>query len=170
MPRPAASDYAPYYEKYVSKIEGDDLQKALDTYTHSMYAFLATLTEEKAGYAYAPGKWTVKQSLQHVVDTERIFAYRALRIARRDKINLPGFEQDDFAQFADVQDRMVQSIADELRAVRAANLFMFKSFSATDLAQVGAASNNPVTPNAIGFILLGHWQHHQLLFVEKYGL
>jgi uncharacterized damage-inducible protein DinB len=170
MPRPLSTEFAAYYEKYVSKIEGDDLFVALDKYTQSMNAFLSAMTEEKADYAYADGKWTVKQSLQHVVDTERIFAYRALRIARRDKVNLPGFEQDDFAQFAEVKNRTVKSLAEEMMAVRAANLTMFKSFSTADLAEVGSASNNPVSANAIGFILLGHWQHHEMLFKEKYGL
>ncbi len=170
MPRPIETEYASYYHKYISKIEGDDLQIALDKYTLSMNAFLSNMTEEKADYAYAEGKWTVKQSLQHVIDTERIFAYRALRIARRDTINLPGFEQDDFAKYAYVQNRSVKSLAEEMMAVRAANLMMFKSFSAEDVAALGSASNNPVTANAIGFILLGHWQHHEQIFKEQYGL
>ncbi len=170
MPRPLPTEYASYFEKYISKVEGDDLLAALEKYTASMHAFLSRMTEEKADYAYAEGKWTVKQSLQHVVDTERIFAYRALRIARRDSINLPGFEQDDFAKFANVQNRTVKAIAEEMMAVRAANLILFASFSAEDVAALGSASNNPVTANAIGFILLGHWQHHAQIFKEQYGL
>jgi uncharacterized damage-inducible protein DinB len=168
--RPDSNEYAHFYAKYIDRVSETNIREAFDVHSKTMAAFLATIPESKADFAYAPGKWTVKQSLQHVIDTERVFAYRLLRVGRGDKTALPGFEQDDYAIAANVSNRTVASLAAEMNAVRQSTLALLQGLSDADLAQIGTASNNPVSANALVYIILGHWLHHQQLFAEQYGV
>ena len=159
---------AAYYDRYIQLVTEDDLALAFKNRSAAMAAFLNTLPEAKADFAYAPGKWTIKQLLQHMVDAERIFAYRALAFARHDVTPLPGFEEDDYAKAAGVSGRSIINIAAELMSVRHANQLLFASFAEEDLQQVGTASNNPMSAASAGWVILGHFEHHKAILLERY--
>ena len=125
---PAAAEYAPYYHTYVRLITADPLV-ALRQQPQELRRLLAGLTDEQARFRYAPGKWSIKEKLVHMIDTERIFAYRALRIGRGDTTPLPGFEQDDYVPASDADSRPLASILEEYDAVRAATLSLLESFT-----------------------------------------
>lgn len=123
-----------------------------------------------ADYAYAPGKWTVKKLLNHIVDTERIFIYRALCIARGDQTPLPGYDENDYAEAAQVGHRSLVDLAHEFQSVRSATLSLFNSFGEHELLRTGIANGNAMSVNAIGFIIIGHALHHEVVARERYGL
>jgi uncharacterized damage-inducible protein DinB len=123
---------------------------------------------DKFDYRYAEGKWTIKDIIQHVIDTERIFAYRALRISRNDITPLPGFEENDYVENTKANERGIQDLLAEFSAVRYATLFLFKSFSEEQLKRIGTASGTAISVRAIGFIIIGHQKHHQNVFQERY--
>ena len=123
---------------------------------------------DKFDYSYAEGKWTIKEIIQHIIDTERIFAYRALRISRNDKTPLPGFDENDYVDNTNAKRRGIQDLLSEFSAVRHSNLLMYKSFSDEQLRRIGIASNNEVSVRALGFLILGHLKHHQKVFQERY--
>ena len=125
---------------------------------------------DKFDYRYAEGKWTIKDILQHLVDAERVFAYRALCFARNDKTELPGFEEDDYVIEANANKRSIQDLLTELLIVRQSSLALFKSFNDEQLMRIGTASNNPMSVRALGFIIIGHQNHHQRVFEERYLL
>lgn len=156
--RPAVGDYSPYFETYVSKVEGDDILSTLRA--HHSYEQFERLTEEQWLHSYAPGKWNLKEVLIHIMDTERIFAYRALRISRNDKAPLQGFEQDDYVPYYEVADRTAESLLAEFRSVRTATLAMFENFSPEHFRRKGIASNNEVSVLALAFMIAGHENHH----------
>ncbi len=168
MARPAATEYAPYFSKYVDLVKEDYVKDGMRNQTAVIESFIDLIPETKADYAYAPGKWTIRQLLQHLVDTERIFAYRALWIARRSCTPLPGFDENDYAKVADVTARSIRELIDELIVVRKSSQLMFGSFTADDLLQVGISNNNPLSVNAIGYVMLGHILHHKQVIEERY--
>ncbi len=162
--RPAAAEHLPYYGRYVEQVEGDDLMVALRR--SPLAALLREADPARATFAYAPGKWTLAGVGQHVIDTERIFAYRALRIARGDATPLPGFDQDAVA--ATAPQRPLADLADEVDAVRAATVALFASLPAEALTRVGTASGGPLSARAAGWIIAGHEQHHARIVRERY--
>lgn len=162
--RPAAGEYAAYYARYVALVEGDDLRAALRA--PGLAALVRDLDPELGAYAYAPGKWTLAQSVQHVIDTERIFATRALRIARGDTTPQPGFDQDAYAETAPV--RPLPALADTLDRLRDATVDLFEGLSADDLARVGTASGHPLSTRAAGWIVAGHDRHHAEIVRDRY--
>lgn len=168
--RPKPTDFPQYYQRYIDKIPQDDVVAALTEQYKSMKDFLTKIAEHKGDHAYAEGKWTVKQLLQHVIDAERVFAYRAMWIARKAPDALPGFEEDDFAREAPVSARTVQQLAEEILAVRAATIPLFEGFTAELLNRSGIANKQPIVVNAIGFIIAGHWEHHKTILTERYGI
>jgi hypothetical protein len=123
---------------------------------------------DKFDFRYAEGKWTIKEIIQHVIDTERIFSYRALRISRNDKTPLPGFDENEYVINTDANNRHLQSLLTELSLVRQSTIALFKSFTPMQLERLGVASNNDISVRAIGFILIGHQKHHQKIFMERY--
>ena len=131
-------------------------------------AFLNAIPKDKLEYRYAEGKWTVKEIIQHIIDTERIFAYRALRVARNDKTALPGFEENDYALTGNANARTLESLLAEYKAVRQATIALFNSFSDDMLKHIGTASNSPISARAIGFIIIGHEAHHCNVIKERY--
>ncbi|MEM1116943.1 MAG: DinB family protein [Bacteroidota bacterium] len=163
--RPAASEYAPYFGRYIDLVPGDDLLGALRLGAGTA-ALLRSADPEAAAYAYAPGKWTLAQSLQHVIDTERIFGARALRIARGDTTPLPGFDQDAFAE--DTPNRSLADLADEFEAVRASTLALFASLGPEAAARMGTSSGGPLSARAAGWIIAGHEWHHDVVTRERY--
>ena len=168
--RPSEKDYAPYYKGYISQIKGDDILNILEEQLSTATKFFNSIPEEKENYAYAEGKWIVKDVLGHVIDCERIFATRALCIARGEKQPLPGFEQDDYVKEAGFNKRSIKDLAAEFTYVRKSNLALFKFFSEEELNKRGIASNNEVTVRAILFIIAGHGMHHIKILKEKYGV
>lgn len=168
--RPLPSDYSPFSETYVSLVETGDIRKMLTDSLPAMAAFLTGIAEEKSDYAYAEGKWTVKQVLQHTIDTEKVFAYRAMCFARGEKQPLPGFNQDEYAAHVDVSGRSLADLKEEMLLARKLSSILFEHLSEEALKARGVASNYNVTVLAIGYILLGHWRHHERILQEKYGV
>ena len=168
MPRPTTNDYASFYHNYVMQVQEDDLQTAFQNNSSVVDASLNSIPESKADYAYAEGKWTVKQLLQHMIDAERIFAHRALWFARKSPAPLSGFDENAYADIADVSKRSLQSLIDEMKAVRKSTEFLFGSFSEDELNTAGTANNNPITVKALGFVTLGHFLHHKHILEERY--
>jgi uncharacterized damage-inducible protein DinB len=168
MPRPVSGDYAAFYHHYISLVAEDDLTMAFAKNEREMEAFLTTLPEAKASYAYADGKWTVKQLLQHMIDTERIFAFRALWFARKHPAPLDGFDENEFAAVATAAGRSLSSLITEFLQLRKSTVQLFESFTAGELQQTGLANKNSVTVNALGFIIIGHFLHHRNILTERY--
>ena len=162
-------EYDAYYAGYLAKVPDITLRSALDESMSDLLDYLVNVPEERADYAYAPGKWTIKQSLQHILDTERIFACRALRIARGDTTPLPGFEQNDYAEVADVSGRKLEEMIEEFRLLRATSIHLFQGFKDQDLLRMGTMSGGSASVRGIGFIICGHVFHHAQLYREKYG-
>lgn len=168
MPRPTENDYAPYYKDYVNYIEGDNIIKILRDQLSRTVKLVKSIPEEKGNYAYAKGKWSIKEVLGHITDSERIFAYRALCIARGEKKSLPGFEQDDYVRGGNFNNRTLMSLIDEFIQLRKSNIILFNSFTEDMLNKRGLANNNEVTVRAILFITAGHEVHHINILKEKY--
>lgn len=170
MARPIqGQDYGDFYSNYVHLAQGED---ALETLIHSLIVldeFLSTLPDSKGDYAYAPGKWTVKQLLQHMIDTERVFAYRAMCIARGEQQPLPGFDENAYATHATAAHISLERLKEELLLMREATIRMFRGFSTEAMLRKGTASAKPITVNALGFIIVGHVLHH-ISILNKYYL
>ena len=168
MPRPTENDYAPYYKDYINYIEGDNIIKILRDQLSRTVKLVKSIPEEKGNYAYAKGKWSIKEVLGHITDSERIFAYRALCIARGEEKSLPGFEQDDYVREGNFNNRTLASLIDEFMQLRKSNIDLFTSFSEDALNRRGLANNYEVTVRAFLFIIAGHEFHHINILKEKY--
>jgi DinB family protein len=166
--RPEAGEYAPYYEKYVSLILEDDILAVLERPSQSIAGFLATRTEADGDFRYAPGKWSVKEVLGHVIDSERVFTYRALRIARNDRTPMEGFEQDDYVKFGPFAHRSLAALVEEFKYVRLATLSLFRGLDEAAWVRRGIANKNEVSVRGIAYIIAGHELHHQKILQEKY--
>ncbi|HMJ47859.1 MAG TPA: DinB family protein [Ferruginibacter sp.] len=169
MPRPTPGTYFSYFDNYISKVPETDIKEAFKNQQELIDTYFDTIREEKSDYAYAQGKWTLKELLQHVIDTERIFSYRAIAIARKEKAPLPGFDENEYAENSDANKRSWKSLTDELKAVRKSTKLLFESFTDETLGNSGIASNNPITVNALGFTLVGHLYHHKKVIEERYN-
>jgi uncharacterized damage-inducible protein DinB len=161
-------EYAGFFATYINRVGDVDLIEELEISVHRLIKFVQDIPMDKFNYIYAEGKWTIKDILQHIIDSERIFAYRALCFARNDKTKLSGFEENDYAAVANGTKRSIIDLLTELAVVRQATLSLFKSFSDDDLMKIGIASNNAISVRAIGFIIIGHQNHHQIIFQERY--
>lgn len=168
MNRPKPGDYAQYYEQYISEIEGSDIHKILESQLSEAIVLLKSVSEEKGNYKYAEGKWSVKEVIGHFIDTERIFAYRALCFDRGEKKVLPGFEQDDYVSSGRFNEKTLSDLINEFRLLRESNLVLFKSFDEDSLAKAGRIEDNRITVLAILYIIAGHTRHHLKIIKEKY--
>jgi len=164
------SEYHAFYQTYVDKLPNEDLISILKDLKNEFVLFLKGLKEEDLNHSYAEGKWTVAQSLQHVIDTERIFQYRALTIAREDLTPLPGFDQDAYVPVSKAERRSLSSFIREFEFVREAGIALFESFEDQMYCKIGEASKSQLSPRAAGFISAGHQKHHLVLFKSHYGL
>jgi len=162
------AEFAPFYQPYISLANEADLVEELEISVHEFIKFVQNIPMDKFDYRYAEGKWTIKDIIQHLIDSERVFAYRALRIARNDKTPLPGFEENSFANEANGNNRKLQEMLTELALVRQSTIMLFKNFSEEILLRTGTASDKPVSVRALGFIIIGHQKHHQKVFEERY--
>jgi len=162
-------EYAPYQEAYISLVDDAwSLVEELEVSVHAFIRFVQDIPMDKYDYRYAEGKWTIKDIIQHLIDTERIFAYRALRFARNDRTALPGFEENDYAAVAGGNERKLQEMLTELALVRQGTIMLFKSFREEDLLKTGIAWGYTLSVRAIGFIIIGHQNHHMKIFKERY--
>jgi uncharacterized damage-inducible protein DinB len=166
--RPGQNEYASYYEKYVSLVPEGEVAETLERQGAETLALLRSLPEERGAHRYGEGKWSVKQLIGHVIDTERIFAYRALAIARGERQSLPGMDQDEYMAGVDFDARTVADLADEFEAVRRGNVIMFRALGPEAWARRGTASDNEVTVRALAYILAGHEAHHVRILRERY--
>ena len=156
------------YQTYVDHVGPVDLIEELEISLHDFIRFAQDVPLGKHDYRYAPGKWTLKDIIQHLIDCERIFAYRALRFGRGDGTPLPGFEENNYADAAIGSTRHLKDLLTELSTVRHATLTLFKSFRPEALRSQGVASNALISVGAIGFVIIGHMKHHQKVFAERY--
>lgn len=168
--RPAATEYAPYYGRYINLVSEEKIIDVLENQSQATAALLKTINEQQAESRYAPDKWSVKQLIGHVVDAERVFAYRALCIARGDKTALPSFDQNAYAAAADVASRSMRDVAEEYAAVRRATTLLFRGFSEGAWKQSGTASDNPVSVRALAYIIAGHERHHLRVLRDSYRI
>jgi len=168
MAKPAPSTYLGYFKRYIDLVEEEDLLSAFKNQAAGIKQFLQAISEEKSTCAYAEGKWTIKELLQHSIDTERILAYRALCLARGERSNLPGFEEDDYAANSFANHRKWSDLIEEFLAVRKSTEMLFESFDDAVLHNTGTANDNPVTVLSLGYTIVGHWYHHKKILVERY--
>lgn len=157
-----------YLQHYLSLVSERDIVSGLQNSKKELLKVLATTTGEKGNYRYAEGKWTVNELLQHIIDTERVFQYRALCIARGEKQSLPGFDQDEYAKNVDVSNRTLEDVLSEFVVVRNSSIYLFKSLNNDQLNAVGLANGMKITPKAYGFLCTGHLRHHVNVLVKKY--
>jgi uncharacterized damage-inducible protein DinB len=162
------TEYNPYYKSYIDKAANVNISLGLKENLKTVVEFYSQIELEKQNYAYAAGKWTVKDILLHVIDTERIFAYRALRISRHDTTPMAGFDQDDYVVAGAATVRTMESLISEYITVRKATITLFDSFSENTLKLIGEASGSKISVRALGFIITGHENHHNQIIRERY--
>ena len=162
------NEYADFYKTYIQVLEDVELIEELEICLHEFVKFVQNIPMDKFDFQYAEGKWTIKEIIQHLIDSERVFCYRALRISRNDKTPLPGFDENDYVANSNGKQRSLQSLLTEMAVVRQATLSLFNTFTKEQLTKVGIASNREVSVRAIGFIIIGHQKHHQKVFSERY--
>lgn len=166
--RPEPGEYNPYYERYISLVPGTDILTTLDSQRRQTLLLLSGRNDEDGNFRYAPEKWSAKEVLGHVCDTERIFAYRALRISRGDQTPIEGFEQDDYVKNGPFARMPMEEIVEDYIAVRRATLTLFRNLEEAAWTRRGVANNNEVTVRAIAYTIAGHELHHRRILEEKY--
>jgi len=168
MNRPTVTEYAQYYETYVGHVSENDILAVLRSELDDLDVLLDRVPPDQETYAYAEGKWTIRQVIGHLIDGERVFGYRALCIARGEKQNLPGFEQDDYLQTSPYNHIALEDLLSEMRLVRLSNLAMFRSLDEEAWSRVGLANNNEVSVRALAYIMAGHTRHHMKVLKQRY--
>ena len=169
IPKPEPNEYAPYASMYISLLPDDGLVlKHLEDNLRATTEFMRALPEEKLSYRYSEGKWTIKEIIAHLIDDERIYSYRALRFARNDQTELPGFEQDDYALESGANERSLEHLLEEFAAVRRSTIALFNSFDDRVLTRSGVASGNVMSVRAIAYHLAGHELRHRNIIKERY--
>ena len=166
--RPGETEYSPYYGKYVSLVSGDDALAALGGQVSETLALLRGVPESQGNFRYAAGKWSIKELVGHVIDAERIFAYRALRFARNDRTPLPGYEQDDYIRHASFDACSLADLSAEFESVRRATLYLFGHLDAEAWGRAGVASEAEVSVRALAYIIAGHELHHARILRDRY--
>jgi hypothetical protein len=166
--RPEETEFAPYYKGYISQVIEDDVVTALEAELTESLAFFRDIDEQDSKICYAEGKWTIRQVLGHIVDTERVMSYRAVRFARNDQTELPGFEQEDFVRGANFNEVSMGELLREFEYLRRANILMFRNLSPEAWSRRGKASGKEVSVRALGFIIAGHEKHHRKIVKDRY--
>ena len=168
MSKPQVGDYPTYFEGYISKIQADSTTNIIANYGTELASFYISLPESKADYAYAPDKWTLKDLLQHIIDTERIMSYRLLRISRKDETALASFDENSYAINAKAANRSFESIKEEFLALRKSTDLLIQSLLPEQLGNAGVASGKRMTANALVYVIFGHMIHHKSIIEERY--
>jgi hypothetical protein len=162
------NEYAPYQMNYIKLVADTTILKGLVIQKEEMIHFFKSIPVFKQEFKYAENKWTIKDILLHLIDAERIFSYRALRIARNDTTFLAGFEENDYVLAANANERDFKSLLNEFNLVRENTISLFASFSDADLLKLGTASNSSISVRGIGYCILGHELHHKNVIIERY--
>jgi len=162
------NEYIGYFKNYINEAGDVNLIEELEICLHDFIKYVQNIPMDKFDFRYAAGKWTIKELIQHLIDSERVFAYRALCFSRNDKTHLPGFDENSYIENTNANNRSLQDLLTEMAVVRQATLSLYKSFSEDQLSRVGVASNNSISVKTIGYIIIGHQKHHQKVFTEKY--
>ncbi|HYG04281.1 MAG TPA: DinB family protein [Chryseosolibacter sp.] len=168
MTKPDFANVPSFYRGYVENVKDMDVIEALMQSSKVALNVFRNIPEDMGEYRYAEGKWSIKELLNHMIDAERIFAYRALRFSRNDKTNLPGFEENDYAPQANAHGRSVVQLADEMERLRLTTIDLYRSFTTQMLKREGQANNNKVSVLNLGYIIAGHETHHRKVVVERY--
>ncbi len=168
LQRPALHESNEYFKLYINKVAGNDIIASLSKGQKMMESFCRLIPSDKWDYRYAEDKWTIKEVVMHIIDTERVMAYRALRIARGDQTPLPGFDQDDFIATSKTYKRSPESLLAEYMAVRSATISMFIHFDEEMFGRMGTASGYPISVRALAYIIAGHETHHLAIIKERY--
>ena len=167
--RPGPGEYAEFYAGYIASLPSGNILEILEGQKDQL-RYLANIAADRETFRYAPGKWSLREVVGHLIDAERVFSYRALRFSRGDDTPLPGFDENFYVANADFDSRTLQSLIEELTLLRSANVLLFRSLTPEDLARIGVANTHPVTVRALAFILAGHLQHHFNVLRERYGI
>ena len=168
MKRPETNEFAPYYNTYISLVEGDNVILVLDAQSAELRAGFSSIPDEKGLFAYAVGKWTIKQVLSHLIDGERMFAYRILRISRGDETPIEGFEQDGYIENSNANNRPFAELLEEFDLQRRSNMLLIKNLSDEASRRMGTASGLPVSVRSLAYIMAGHVKHHLSILRERY--
>lgn len=168
MTRPNTSEAASYYFKYIDLVTSDDIVPVFESQMQETLAFLGGISEEKSLHAYEPGKWTIREVLNHINDGERVFLYRAFWFARGYEDHLPSFDQDIAVQVAHANDTSWADLVEEFRNVRLSSISFFKSLNEKAWSRTGVASENHVSVRALAYIMAGHVSHHRNVLTERY--
>lgn len=168
MPRPLPLEYPEFFGLYINLVPEGDVISILGEQSKTLQHMLSQISEEQSEKSYAFGKWTLKEVLGHLMDNERLFVARALRIARGDKQNLPGYDQDEYVKNARCFKRTLKDMLEEMLMLRAANILLFKSFDEEDLQRRGFVNDYEITVNALMYVLAGHEAHHLNYIKENY--
>lgn len=167
MKRPQAEEFPLFYKGYVDTVS-DDVLAELEQQIKTFPALLRNIPQEKASFAYAEGKWTIKELVGHLIDTERIMSYRALRIARNDATPLPGFDENDYVSNAHFADRSLESLADEFAALRKSTMYLIRSLNEVEIDRSGISNEKPISVRALIYIMAGHVNHHSAILKQRY--
>lgn len=170
MERPEKSEYDAYYERYVSKVANGDIVATLERQPSELKDLFSNVEEDRGTFAYDEGKWSLKESLSHLIDGERIFAYRMLRISRADETPIEGFEQDGYIEHSNANNRTFAELLDEFELLRKANLLLINNLSEDASKRLGTASGFGISVRGLAYIMAGHVRHHQAIFKEKYAI
>jgi hypothetical protein len=168
MKRPDLGRVPQFYHNYINLVQGDDVNRSLDETAQAMLDFLSAIPEERWPFRYAEGKWSISEMVQHLIDAERIFGYRALCIARGETASLPGFDENTYAAASKADSRTKAALLQELNVVQESTCLLFQSFDEDQLERFGVANNNAIQVRAIGFITAGHKLHHKNILQERY--
>jgi len=168
MARPQPGEFPPPFERYTSLVDVDNITDAVNKYAGDLVSFYTSLPEEKADYAYAPGKWTLKEVLQHVIDAERVFSYRMMCIARKDTTPLPSFDENSYADNALASQRTFASLKEEFVATRKSTDLLLQSLNIDQLSSMGISGKYPASANSLGYVIFGHLMHHKNVTEERY--
>jgi uncharacterized damage-inducible protein DinB len=168
MNRPERNEYAAFYETYVSLVEETDIVSALEKNLNELQNLLAEVSEEKASYAYAEGKWSVRELLGHLIDGERVFSYRALRISRDDQTPLASFEENSYVANSNFSRAKLADLIEEFSLLRRSNILFFKNLNDEAWFRTGTASEEAVSVRALAYIMVGHVRHHASILRERY--
>lgn len=167
---PAPGDYHPAFQRYVDRVTESDVLAALSAQVAEVRAALGAVPEARETHRYAEGKWSVREVLGHMIDTERLFGYRMLCVGRGDKQGLPGFEEDEYAAAAGHDRVRLADLLEEFDLVRRANVLLAREFDDTAWAQAGTANGNSIVARACPYIMVGHVRHHLAVLADKYGV
>lgn len=168
LQKPDTNEHAPYFSRYISLVNEGDFFTELDASFQRYERLFSQLPADKVDFRYAEGKWTPKEMLMHMIDTERVFAYRSMAISRNDKTNLPAFDENEYVKSVDVSNRQIDDLMKEFSAVRAATKAFFQYLPAANCKIIGTANQHPTSARALAYMIIGHVIHHCNILEERY--